>query len=319
MIRYMLALLVIVPLLGTAQNTIKEENTHHWVTGQRETLPVWVTQSQGRGRYIGISDPCLDLVKGENQALLRAWFLSMIKSGVNVMIMQENYEKIQQVATHDYSSSKFVQVARFNAKGGVKYFKKSRSHTTIFGEYIIEFIEVAKAEDADYVIDNPSNSIIGEYVSYGDEKSVVKGRITSDLDIMAMVNSKAMITKFSLSGTRENVSLTRSLDDYQIQNKESGRFWYSDVIADPNSVVAGEIAYAWRLSNGLWCGVYSSLVYNMVNEPSYAYTMKSVDQAHSSDNQSLIRSTFKGEVQVTYCGFDIIDDKIRGSWIVEKQ
>ncbi len=314
MSRSLLAILLVV----TFNICAYAQTTYSWVTGERDTLPEWVFERGGEGRYVGISDPCLDSLTAENQALLRAWYLAVMSDGFEISIMQEQFERVQEVATTDSSSDRFTQFMRFIPTCQAKRFMRGRSHTSIFGERFVEFIEVGdfsvEVEDNtiyQFEID-PSCSIEGEYVMNGYERSVVHFKLLTSLNIEGLYNGESHKTEYTRNGTRQNYQLVNINDGAPSPNRERGRYWYinSGSQAEQHELMQN----SFILTDGVWSAFLESMVYSIANGLHYAYQVKQVTESSDGRIYNLVRSAYKGEATITLDGFRISNDALESVW-----
>lgn len=324
--RYLIVLIILAPIICLAQSVSENSPViqYQWITGQRDTIPTWVLESQGEGRYIGISDPCLDSIQGTKQAILRGWFLSLMdKSKTDINIIQEGYEQTKRVAITDFSTNKFMQFARFSTEICDTKLRKGRSYTSIFGEQFIELFVVpdnyepaSLNEVYEFGMDNDSK-IIGEYVMHGVERSVISGQIRSELILNAICNNANHSTNFLIAGTRESDKLYRDINNIVIPNKERGRFWYTNVeIYQISEDKLSKCCYP--LTDGIWRALYETMTYAIVNEPNYEYTIKSLNQGGDiKQNNSLIKSIYSGKISISLNGFRIKDNQILADWNID--
>lgn len=287
----------------------------HWTTGERESLPGWVLQSHENGSYVAVSDPCLTSEYGEIQAVLRAMFMAVMTQCFELNILNETYETYNTVSSMDMLASRFTQFVRFSsgANNPVKYFKRGRSSENKFGEF---FIEIVECDSSQSEFNSSDIKITGEYVSYGSESSVVKGKVRSELEITASYGGELHSTCFVMSGQRESRSLIREIDGLTITNSESGRFWYTNIYVGYRE----ESDMLYTLKDGIWCGLYQSMIYNIVNNPTYSYVVKTLNQSEDdSSNKSLIRSLYKGESNsITLLGGFLDANSIAAKWSVSQ-
>lgn len=286
-------------------------NVVDWVTGQRDAIPEWVFQAMQSGRYVGISDPCIKPEYAETQAILRGAFLCSASRQIDINILNETYEQRVTTYSTDISTARFTQFVRFSNNPTKRlHLRKGREFTSIYGEYFIELIECDISQQD---IEVYGVSAIGEYVSYGSEDRVVRGNIRSELNISASINGEVHSTRFILNGGRESLTLSRDIDGKTIPNSERGRFWYSST---PDIVDKTDLQNRYTLEDGVWCGLYNSMIYSLVNNPNYAYTVKTVNQDEDgSSNKTLIRSIYKSSnVSTTLLAAEINDDSLIASW-----
>ncbi len=287
-----------------------------WVSGQRESLPDWISQPQGKGRYIGVSDPCLDSIAGEKQAILRGWFLAMsCNEGLELDILLEEYQKVSNVGRYDRESMNYMTMASFESNGKRAYFKRGRSHHSIFGEYYLELIECEASVGDDIIEVQPlsSASISGTYLNYGYEKSVISSRVDISLSLSAMCNGEEISSTYKAVGPYGREVVTRTLNDDSCSEGSIGKLWYKNSSSIPQQVAIEELQTPLR--NGIWGAVYESMIIAITSEPTYGYKIK---QAHANENiddqQKLIRSIFRSNVRFDFGGYTINNDKMLTTW-----
>lgn len=287
--------------------------SYQWRTGERDTIPTWVLNSHGNGRYVGISDPCLDSITGSNQALARAWLLALIDNGIEVQILHENFQNTKVDVVYDLTSVKIKQIMKFSLNEKMGYYKIVRSHITKFGESIVEIQEVDNSESGDYKLEyipSAHKSINGEYIMLIDEKSIVRGSMHSNININCIINGVRSNISFQENGTVETQRSVSIVDNDTISMKNRGRYWYCDrKIADIETT-------KYTLNNGLWNAIYKSLLSAIVNDQSYAYTIKQVEQNYESKLLTIIRSSYCDEINVKLNIAQIFNNKLEPVWSV---
>lgn len=295
-----------------------KDGAYDWVTGQRDTLPSWVFERQGNGRYVGVSDPCLDSLNGESQAVLRAFFLSMMDEGFNVQIMQEQFEYTHKIGVMDFKNDRFMQYVRFYPQYSAKRFRQGRSYRSLFGETFIEIVKVDSYHGLDnnvmYLFDTiEKGHIVGEYVMNGYENSVVSYKIRAMLNIEAMCNAELHNLEYGVRGVKGDYIVDSHIDGDLVSNKERGRYWY---INDGCDITQHELLqYDFELTNGVWCGLLGSMNYNIANGLQYNYTVKSLIESSSDGKEyNLSRLTCDEYASIRLVGYRIIDDKIEAVW-----
>lgn len=305
---------VILVSLLTIANGSNNGDSYYWVTGEHDSIPAWTLNSQGNGRYVGVSDPCVDSISGSNQALLRAWLLALIENGVNVQLLHENYENIKVDMAYDLSTSKINQIMKFSPIEKVGYYTMGRSHVTKFGERIIEILEVGNPESADYKLEYiPGvDNVKGEYIMLASENSVIIGNLHSNISIDCRINGVRTNITYQQNGTRETQNPMSTIGNDTIPMRNIGRYWYYD------RKIAELETPKYSLKKGLWCAIYESLVYAIVNESSYAYTVKQVNQSYESKQLSLIRSVYSDEVTVMFNLAQIFNNSLEPVWSVRE-
>ncbi len=302
--------------LGTQANGSNRVNGNStfWVSGQREDLPHWITSEQGEGRYIGVSDPCLDSLSANEQAVLRGWFLAICRrSGVNLNILHEEYQQITSIGQYDRVLMKYSSMATFTSRGEVVYFKRGRTHYSMFGECYQELIECQPGVGDDIIKVAPApDAIMGSYFNYGYEKSVISSRIDITLSLSAICNGKMIFSDYKAKGSYGREILTRTFCGESSGEQSIGKLWYKD------SEEGYEPAVAERqtpLRNGIWGAIYESMIFAMVSEPTYGYKIKQVHESENFDDQNeIMRSIYSSTAHFDFGGYIINDDKMLARW-----
>lgn len=295
---------------------------YDWVTGERETLPQWIFEAQGKGRYIGVSDPCLDSVNGDKQALLRAWFLSMMDDGFNVQILQEQFEHVQRIASIDNKSDKFTQFVRFSPQQSQKVFRRGRYYTSMFGERFVELIEVeSDVDDSELIFIDCIDDGVGinvEYVLNGYERSVIHYKMRTELIINALCNGTQHCEEYVRSGTKRDYEISNTIDGLPISHSESGRYWYAD--GGIHTPLPELLQNRVMLMNGIWSGLLESLTYNIANGLHYAYTVKSLTESGTDGRDyTLTRSVYDGYASIRLVGYRIHNNQIEAIWDLQPE
>lgn len=96
------------------------------------TLPNWILESQGNGRYVGVSDPYLSEDEAFTQALLRAWMLFNIDNQATIKGSSSYY---QQNSNGVYESATVLSSSSLNRAS----LCVGREFVSKYGEYYIEF------------------------------------------------------------------------------------------------------------------------------------------------------------------------------------
>ncbi len=313
--RHLLALLLVIPLFALSQEMTVIDKDCRWITGEREVLPTWVHEKQGDGRYIGISDPCLDSINGENQALLRAWFFAMLDDDISIRIMLESYDQIDRIAEDEHFAYNYSHLLKFSSNGSAKSFRRGRSHTTHFGERIVEYIEVgafsAGGGQKYSVLPLGEVSIEGEHIASGREVSVVSGRVSSKLRLSALCNGSMVESTFELKGGLESLKIAGSINGVEIPYSERGRFWYD------NSALEGytqSTLINQTLFDGLWAAEYQSLIQSIVDNPTYDYLIKRVNDTYNDTVRTITRSLYDGRKSISMANNALVDDRFYVIW-----
>lgn len=286
---------------------------YKWLTGQRDTVPEWVFESQGGGRYVGISDPCIDSLSGRDQALLRAWFLFQVDSRAKVQILNENFQTVEIGATRDYTSYKFNQLMQLTPKKRSVRFRIGREWVSNYGETVIEVFET-KGTDYDVAFSGASGSYsMGEYITQGTEGSLSKQMIRSELTIDDSGAGTQNSTYYLMTGMVRNYDLIRTIDNNEIENHNRGRFWYSDcsLLKEKGQE---PLRSKWSLENGLWHALYELLVRRVINNTTYEYKVKCVDENTNEKMNQLIRTSFSGDISLSLGTFTIKDNTVTATW-----
>ncbi len=317
--RHLLTLLLVIPLFAASQQRSVIDEDCEWVTGEREVLPEWVHEKQGSGRYVGISDSCLDSINGENQALLRAWFFAMLDSDISIKIMLDSYDQVDHIAVDDHFAYNYSHALKFSSDGSSKSFRRGRSHITRFGERIVEYLEVEQpSENRDniFTLQPLANEAVRcEYVASGREVSVVDGQFFSSLTLSALCNGREVVSTYELNGGLESFVVSGAIDGVEIPYRANrGRFWYDDSVQES---YINATMYNHSLYDGLWSAMYQALVGAIVNNSTYDYLIKMVSDTYNESKRSITRSLYEGHKSISMEGCAIVDDKFYSTWVMK--
>ncbi|MFI3287982.1 MAG: hypothetical protein R3Y61_05850 [Rikenellaceae bacterium] len=292
--------------------------TPDWTTGQRVEIPSWVFMSANSGRYLGVSDPCLTESAGTKQALLRAWFLSLMDKEAKIEIVIEDFQTIKQVGTWDAQTYDFNQFVRIAPAARTVALKITNIWTSLFGETFVEVTEVPLGESGDYMEEYDvlftaadAAQLVAEYMVKGSDNLSSKNYVRSELLIYAVTDTEDVANYYVRYGSRMKYQLIRSLNTKEITNKERGRFWYNDSYnASKDAGKAPNVS----LNDGVWCSIYELLAERIVNFENYPYKMKSVDEHSNDRTYTLVRSIFSGNASISMQSLSITENTIKPTW-----
>ncbi len=289
-----------------------------WTTGQRVEVPSWVFMSANSGRYLGVSDPCLTESAGTKQALLRAWFLSLMDKEAKIEIVIEDFQTIKQVGTWDAQTYDFNQFIRIAPVARTIALKITNLWTSIFGETFVEVTEVPLGESGDYIEEYDvlftaadAAQLAAEYMVKGSDNLSSKNYVRSELLLYAVTDLEEAANYYVRYGSRTKYQLIRSLNTKEITNKERGRFWYNDSY---NAAKDTAKVPSVSLTDGVWCSIYELLAERVVNYENYPYKMKSVDEYSNDRTYTLVRSIFSGSASISMQSLSISENNIKPAW-----
>lgn len=335
-IRLLIILTLLIFISASFSTNVYSQNQSEWVTGQRDKIPDWVFSQKEDGRYIGISDPCLDSLSGEQQAIMRAWVLSLFENRVKIGIVKENFDYATEIASYTHVSSRSRSMAKLTLESATKYFKKGRVYNSLFGETYIELFEVNNMSKADYIVSSGgSTGVVGKYILIGGESTMFYGNMLSELAISCNINDEVVSTSYKRDGSTESWTITSLMNNHLIQNKNQGRYWYdnsTELVSkkskkrDKDAVIEPVFITRHSLIDGLWSALYESLISEIVNFPYDEFVNKTVGQieesgyedSDSSTAKSMIRSISQAEITVCLNRFAIKSDKLEVVWDSKK-
>lgn len=262
-----------------------------WLTGQREELPGWLTETVAEERFIAISDPGLKPQIAREQALLRAAFLCALRQGVKVEAVTDYFSNSRRHYEYELSGDKLVSLFRVETTLPSGGWRLGREWENRYGEYAVEVFPVAEDKR-----DSCYGRVTGELmlVSSGDyrERNEIRCVWTSEAGCPGRICHSNYLMKGNISA----LTVKTWLNDTLAEVPREG-YWYT---AGENAAAdtAGESYTAYH---GLWCAQMQSLLYVFARHPWPKVQTKVLGEGTATgiNDCNLRRETVRSRLSVT--------------------
>ncbi len=308
-------LLVIFLLLLGSSSYAQLTKKYSWHVGTRDSIPQWVATA----RYIGISDPGLREDIAQAQAINRGWSIWQLSKGVKLSLVRDFYTKNEEYFRSNLSRDKVLSLATVELTPQDVSLRVVNSHTTQYGEVIVELAETDEISDSTtYHLPVDSTSRLWfEFMLSTSFDVIEKGDIrlehTSRIDTLDVDS-----LHYIIDGSIKRSKVYSTINDTLYPIKRSGDYWFADLAPTNRDTTATKrgIKQEISLRNSLWSAFIESLLYPVLGYNYQNLTVKSVDESYEDKKHSLLRESAINNVAVHLDGINIEDNKLTVRWVV---
>lgn len=287
--------------------------SYNWITGSRETVPAWITEAQGEGRFIGVSDPGLKPEIARQQALVRAWMLAMLDSGVEVAMVKDYY--LQTKIRFEYESvvDKLVLLLTLTPVIKPVCLEKAREWISQYGECFAEYYSIKEnaetAKDVSLLLTGNDAGIRGEALLVSNGNLQERQELRIDWQLRCPEMSGVKECDFLLRGNKENNILTLKIDGFDLPLLKRGRYWYYDTDSSDN--VNGTFC---SLEDALWRAISESMLYALSAHSFPEVTLRNLEEESGQIRETLKREFVKARIQLSVKGVYIQNNRLYADW-----
>lgn len=250
----------------------------NWISGQYSELPDWVF-SNDSNNIVSFSDPCMNLEKGREQAVLRALFIYSLRNNAKLEAMHEffsvsnnpQYGLLQQ-------KNKITSFIRLTPQLHKYYYKIEKECTSLFNEVFLS-VKIIPEEDFN---GNGNEYTEIQYSSQNEFMNIFlednyEGK---ELYIESTINSQESDLSFSLKGNMKSPKIDSYMNGTELYHSYKG-CWYH-----PTLNYNDQKNYYANMINSFWNAYIVSFAEFLFSYPYKSPKIKYTGEIYRNDKQS---------------------------------
>lgn len=289
-------------------DTLYNDRSYDWGTGQRDSLPEWVFVPQHSGRVVAVSDPCMQLDKAKEQALLRAFYLYSLQQGATIHVLSDLYSLGEtETNTYENLSNKMLIMAVMQ-QPEIRYsYTIEKEYKSIFGElYLLVNVVPSSVEAESYACRSMSEMMMVVVKERKEEKEI-KLSLSVEADHPLGISQ----TRFLAKGDPDALQVESYMDEFKLWHYQKEHWYRNEGQPNLDSCVTS------GLKHSFWSAYMTTFLEALLTHSFIDVNVKQVGEDYGGSqpkNQALYRERVASKLTVEPCIRGVLENNLYVDW-----